>query len=108
MNNLAPVICQRPQLPTRCEITAWTMMVRYAGKKMNKFKGVSIMPRSGNPNYGFMGSPYSTHGRGLVVSPNGLSGITKRYLGKYKNMTGCSYKSIREKCEKTFSSSFAL
>ncbi len=99
MNNLAPVICQRPQLPTGCEITAWTMMVKYAGKKMNKFKAASIMPRSGNPNYGFMGSPYSSHGRGLVVYPNGLAGITKRYLGKYRNMTGCSYKSIRRKLQ---------
>lgn len=80
INNIAPVICQRPQLPTGCEITAWTMMVKYTGKKMNKFKAARVMPRSGNPNYGFMGSPYSSHGRGLVVYPNGLAGITKQYL----------------------------
>lgn len=37
-NNLATVICQRPQLPTGCEITAWTMMVNYAGKKWTRLK----------------------------------------------------------------------
>ena len=99
-NNKSPVICQRPQLQTGCEITAWTMMVNYAGKKMNKRKAARKMPRSWNPNYGFMGSPYSTYGRGLIIYPNGLAGITKRYLGTYKNMTGCSFKRIRRKLRK--------
>ena len=97
VRNRAPVICQRPQLPTGCEITAWTMMVKHAGKKMNKRKAARKMPRSWNPNYGFVGSPYSSYGRGLIIYPHGLSGITKKYLGKYKNMTGCSRRRIRRK-----------
>ncbi len=100
INNLAPVVCQRPQLPTGCEITAWTMMVKHEGKKMNKIRAARIMPRSGNPNYGFVGSPFSNSGHVLVVYPNGLAGITKRHLGKYKNMTGCSLSDIRSKLRK--------
>lgn len=100
VNNNAVTICQRPQLPTGCEITAWTMMVQYAGKKMDKITAANIMPRSGNPNYGFMGSPYASSGRGLVVYPNGLSGITKKYLGNYINLTGCSHCRIRAQLRK--------
>lgn len=74
-NNVVPV-CQRPQLPTGCEITAWTMMVQYAGKRMDKITAANIMPRSGNPNRGFMGSPYFNSGHGEVVYPDGLAGIT--------------------------------
>lgn len=70
-------ICQKPQLPTGCEITAWTMMANYAGVKISKIKAANIMPRSSNPNYGFMGSPYKTKGGGLVVYPLGLKGMTK-------------------------------
>lgn len=97
VRNPAVVICQRPQLPTGCEITAWTMMANYAGIKISKTTAADIMPKSANPNYGFMGSPYSVHGRGLVVYPNGLSAMTKKYLGSYVNMTGCSLSDIKAK-----------
>lgn len=33
IKNNAKVICQRPQMPTGCEITAVTMMLNFAGKK---------------------------------------------------------------------------
>lgn len=98
-NNVVP-ICQRPQLPTGCEITSWTMMVRNEGKTMDKITAANIMPRSGNPNYGFMGSPYTSGGHGLVVYPDGLSGITKRHLGNYINLTGCSHSRIRAQLRK--------
>lgn len=100
LNNNVVSICQRPQLPTGCEITSWTMMVQYAGKRMNKITAANIMPRSGNPNYGFMGSPYSSSVHGLVVYPNGFAGITRRYLGNYKNLTGCSYTTIKNQLKK--------
>ena len=97
VRNLAPVICQRPQLPTGCEITAWTMMANYAGIKINKTTAANIMPKSSNPNAGFMGSPYSSSGKGLVVYPGGLSSMTKKYFGSYVNMTGCSIDAIKSK-----------
>ncbi len=100
VRNKAKAICQRPSLPTGCEITAWTMMVKHAGKKMTKRKAARIMPRSGNPYYGFVGNPHRSTGRGLVIYPHGLKKITKRYLGKYVNMTGCSRKRIKKKLRK--------
>ena len=76
------------------------MMVRNEGKTMDKITAANIMPRSGNPNYGFMGSPYTSGGHGLVVYPDGLSVITERYLGNYINLTGCSHSRIRAQLRK--------
>src|SRR5699024_8537268 len=38
IKNNAKVICQRPQMPTGCEITAVTMMLNFAGKKVSKYQ----------------------------------------------------------------------
>lgn len=97
IRNVAKPINQNPQLPTGCEITSWTMMVKYAGVKMNKLKAANIMPKSSNPNKGFVGSPYSKSGRGLIIYPDGLKNITKKYLGNYVNMTGCNLNYIKSK-----------
>ena len=97
VKNLATAICQRPQLPTGCEITAWTMMANYAGVRISKTKAANVMPRSSNPNYGFMGSPYSSGGWGLIVYPGGLKSMTKKYLKNYTNMTGYSLSKIKSK-----------
>ena len=93
----AKVICQRPKLPTGCEIVSWTMMANYAGVKISKLRAANIMPRSGNPNKGFVGSPYRSKGGALVVYPPGLMKITRRYLGKAVNMTGCSLGRLQSK-----------
>lgn len=97
MRNLAAVICQRPELPTGCEITSWTMMANYAGIKIEKTRAADIMPKSSDPNQGFVGSPYSSSGASLVVYPGGLRGITQEYFKSYEDMTGCSLKQIQEK-----------
>ncbi|MBQ9062137.1 MAG: C39 family peptidase, partial [Eubacterium sp.] len=93
-------ICQQPELPSGCEIVAWTMMVRHAGIKMNKMKAVNLMPRASNPNLGFVGSPFSSHGYILVVYPGGLMSLTKKYLGTAVNMTGKSEEAIQKKLRK--------
>jgi len=90
-----PTICQRPELPTGCEITAWTMMVNYAGKAIGKTTAANRMPRSTDPNTGFLGNPYSVNGG--VIWPGGLMTITRQYLGSAVNMTGCSMNEIRQK-----------
>ncbi len=97
VKNLTPAVCQRPQLPTGCEITSWTMMANYAGVNISKTTAANVMPKSSNPNDGFMGSPYTPSGSGLVVYPDGLRSITRKYLGSYVNMTGCSLSDIKEK-----------
>lgn len=94
--NLANVLCQLPKLPTGCEITSWTMMANFAGVKIDKITAAKIMPKSNDPNKGFMGSPFSHSGNGLVVYPNGLKKMTIKYLGSYKNLTGCSLNTIKK------------
>nr|WP_054654927.1 C39 family peptidase [Secundilactobacillus silagei] len=89
----APMIGQRPQLPTGCEITATAMMLQFGGAKVDKMSLAKEMPRSSNPNKGFVGSPYSASG--WYVFPGGLMGVVKAHMGTAKNMTGASLTSIK-------------
>ncbi|WP_367296348.1 C39 family peptidase [Levilactobacillus yonginensis] len=88
-----PLIAQRPELPTGCEITATTMMLQYAGAKVTKMSLAKEMPRSSNPNKGFVGSPYRRSG--WWIYPKGLMTTVKRHLGSAKNMTGASFKKMK-------------
>lgn len=97
IKNKAKVICQRPEMPTGCEITAVTMMINFAGKKVSKFQAAKVMKRSSNPNKGFIGSPYKKWPLGYWVAPKGVKSVVKHYLGKNKVMTGCSMKAIKNK-----------
>lgn len=88
-------ICQRPDLPTGCEMTAVTMMLQYAGVNVSKEQVANVTPRSSNPYYGFVGNPYSNYGSGLWVAPSGIASVVQRYLGTVWNMTGCSLAQIK-------------
>lgn len=88
---------QRPKLPAGCEIVSWTMMANYAGIMINKMTAARAMPRSSNPNKGFVGTPYRLGGRGQVVWPKGLVKFTRKYFGSAVNMTGCSYAALQNK-----------
>lgn len=84
-------------MPTGCEITAVTMMINFAGKKVTKQQAAKIMPRSSNPNKGFIGSPYKKYPLGYWVAPNGVKPVVKHYLGKAQNMTNCGLPAIKDK-----------
>ncbi|WP_367377156.1 C39 family peptidase [Levilactobacillus cerevisiae] len=88
-----PLIAQRPELPTGCEITATTMMLQYAGAKVTKMSLAKEMPRSSNPNKGFVGSPYSASG--WWIYPKGLMSTVKAHLGSAKDMTGASFSKMK-------------
>lgn len=90
--NAAP-IGQRP-LVTGCEIVAATMMINYAGKKVNKHQAAAATPRSSNPNLGFIGNPYSWSG--TWIAPSGLARLVQKYLGHYKIMTGASLSTLKK------------
>ncbi|UQS84692.1 C39 family peptidase [Apilactobacillus apisilvae] len=93
LNNV-PLIAQRPELPTGCEITALTMMINYAtGKKYSKTYMANRMPHSSNPNKGFIGSPYSKSG--WYIYPPALMKLVKKYVGSSNNLTGKSTESIK-------------
>ncbi len=90
-----PLIAQRPQLPTGCEITATTMMLQYAGANVTKLSLAREMPRSSNPNKGFVGSPYSKSG--WWIYPKGLLGLVKRHAGHAVDMTGATFSQLAAK-----------
>lgn len=93
--NNAEVICQNPELPTGCEMTAVTMMLRYAGVNINKFQVANETPRSSNGNYGFVGNPYSV--TGWWVFPTGIAPVVQNHLGTSQVMTGASLAAIQGK-----------
>ncbi|MFD1548884.1 C39 family peptidase [Levilactobacillus fuyuanensis] len=90
-----PLIAQRPELPTGCEITATTMMLQYAGAKVTKKSLAKEMPRSSNPNKGFVGSPYSK--TGWWIYPKGLVKTVRHHLGSATDMTGASFNMMKAK-----------
>ena len=92
--NNAEVICQNPELPTGCEMTAVTMMLRYAGVNVNKFQVAAETPRSSNGDYGFVGNPYSTSG--WWVFPTGIAPVVNRHLGHSDILTGTSLQNIQQ------------
>ena len=93
--NDAEVIGQNPELPTGCEITAVTMMLRYAGANVNKIQLANEMPRSNNGDYGFVGNPFSV--TGWWVFPTGVAPVVNKHLGHSQVMTGASLESIKNK-----------
>lgn len=97
IKNYAKVICQRPNMPTGCEITAVTMMLNFAGKNVTKEQAARVMPRSSDPNKGFIGSPYKEWPLGYWVAPNGVKSVVSHYLGRSQVMTGCSMTAIKKK-----------
>lgn len=97
VKNYAKTISQRPNMPTGCEITAATMMINFAGHHITKEQAARVMPRSSNPNKGFIGSPYKEYPAGYWVAPLGLRSTVKHYLGTADVMTGCSLGSLEKK-----------
>lgn len=90
-----PLISQNPELPNGCEITAVTMMLNYSGAKVNKMQLAREMPRSGNPNYGYIGNPWDN--TGITIFPSALMGLVEKYSGTHtaKNLTGQSFDAIK-------------
>ena len=93
--NDAEVIGQNPELPTGCEITAVAMMLRYAGKDVNKIQLAREMPRSNDGNKGFVGDPFSV--TGWWIFPTGVAPVVNHHLGHSEVMTGASLAAIKTK-----------
>lgn len=88
-----PLIAQRPELPNGCEITAVTMMLQYAGAKVDKMEMAREMPRSSNPNYGYIGQPWDQ--TGITIFPPALMNLVEQYAGSAKNLTGQGFDAIK-------------
>ncbi|PWG00227.1 C39 family peptidase [Levilactobacillus bambusae] len=81
-----PLVTQRPELPTGSAITAVTMMLQYAGAKVDKMNLADEMNRAANPNDGFVGDPAKPDGQG--IDPKGLLPLVSQYIGAAVDLTG--------------------
>lgn len=88
-----PMISQRPELPNGCEITAVTMMLQYAGANVNKMQLAYEMPRSSDPNYGYVGQPWDS--TGITIFPPALMRLVEKYAGSAKNLSGQGLDAIK-------------
>lgn len=107
-----PVICQNPELPNGCEITALTMVLRYHGFSVSKMTmSETYLPKaefityqgSDGRTYGpdldeyFVGDPAK---RGTICGPAALVTAASRYLSDQnsfltaKDITGCSFEEL--------------
>lgn len=93
-----PLINQRPELPTGCEITAVTMMLLYSGAKVNKVALANEMPKSSNPNSGYVGNPFLRSG--WTIYPPALLPLVKKYTGTCIDLTGCTKEMLEEQIRK--------
>jgi len=102
-----PIIRQFPQLPTGCEATSATMLLRWAGVNVSKEDVARAIPRGsipvlregklrgGNPNSVFVGNPFSKRGYGVYHSP--IANVIDRYLpGKALDITGTTFNNLLE------------
>ncbi len=92
-----PNICQRPELPMGCEITAVTMMLQHGGSRITKLEAAEEMPRSSNPNKGFVGSPYSPVGRENYTLPGGVASVVQNHMGTYEIMSRAGIAAVQAK-----------
>ncbi|KRK07468.1 hypothetical protein FC52_GL000639 [Lactobacillus pasteurii DSM 23907 = CRBIP 24.76] len=95
--NSTPVLADE----TTSQKPAVIMMLNFAGVHISKTKAAAVMPRSSNPNRGFIGSPYKAYPLGYLVAPNGVKPVVKRYLGKAVNMTGYPISALKQKLLKS-------
>ncbi|HHP9239474.1 TPA: C39 family peptidase [Listeria monocytogenes] len=99
VNLNVPLLKQLPELPTGCEITSVTMMLQFAGKKVNKVNLAKEMKKhSNNPNYGFVGNPFSR--KGWTIYPPALTSTVTKYVGSSKNLTGTSLNGLKNQLNK--------
>lgn len=102
-----PAICQFPELPTGCEATVLTMLLRYYGVNVTKQDVANTIVRAplqyyknnksygGNPNVGFVGNPYTESSYGVFEKPI-ISAINNYLPDRAENLTGKSFNQLLE------------
>ncbi|KAF0091027.1 MAG: SH3 domain-containing protein [Fusobacteria bacterium] len=82
-----PIISQRPELPTGCEVTSLAMILNYLGVNVTKIQLANEIPyHQTNPDLGFVGSPFNSYG--YTIFPPALMNIMEKYAGSAVNLTG--------------------
>ncbi|WP_409341137.1 C39 family peptidase [Paenibacillus sp. MBLB4367] len=110
----APVIRQRPELPSGCEITSLTMLFNYYGIDKNKMELTKEMkydqtplklgPRGeviswGNPNTGYVGDPTGQTGRGFGIYHTALAELLQTYIPTGVDITGGEFEDLERQIQ---------
>lgn len=101
-----PVIAQRPELPSGCEVTSLAMALRYYGINADKTVLAKQMPYDttklfrnadgsikiwGDPDVGFVGTPF---GNGFTINPGPLKKVLDKYRPGGLALTGKNFTEI--------------
>lgn len=89
-----PLIAQRPELPTGCEITAVTMLLQYTGIQVDKVHLAKEMPYADSDcNQGFVGDPFTENGNSIY--PPALIDLITKYTGHASDLTGADLPTLK-------------
>ena len=89
-----PLIAQRPELPTGCEITAVTMLLQYTGARVDKVQLAKEMPYDATDcNKGFVGDPFMENGNSIY--PPALINLISKYAGHATDLTGADLATLK-------------
>jgi uncharacterized protein YvpB len=110
----APIISQKPELSSGCEVTSLAMLLQYAGVKVDKmtlaqnikkdetliaFDENGNITRWGNPNDGFVGD-ITGQNEGFAVYPKPMLQLMEQYLpGKSVNLTSHPFETLLKSIE---------
>jgi uncharacterized protein YvpB len=103
-----PLIAQRPELPSGCEVTSLAMALKYYGVNVSKTTLANKMPYDstklvrnadgsiktwGDPDVGFVGTPF---GNGHTINPGPLKKLLDQYRPGGVNLTGKDFSEIEK------------
>ncbi|TCN24135.1 SH3 domain-containing protein [Mesobacillus foraminis] len=103
-----PIIAQRPELPSGCEVTALAMALQYYGVNVSKTTLAREMPYDstklvrnengsikiwGDPDVGFVGTPF---GNGFTINPGPLKKVLDKYRAGGVNLTGSNFSEVEQ------------
>ncbi|HBF74217.1 MAG TPA: hypothetical protein DDW71_03060 [Lactobacillus sp.] len=93
-----PLIAQRPELPTGCEITAVTMLLQYTGAQVNKVQLAKEMPYDDvDCDKGFVGDPFTENGNSIY--PPALIDLISKYAGHATDLTGADLATLKDQID---------
>lgn len=93
-----PLIAQRPELPTGCEITAVTMLLQYTGAQVNKVQLAKEMPYDvADCAKGFVGDPFTENGNSIY--PPALIALISKYAGHATDLTGADLTTLKSQID---------
>jgi len=110
----APIIRQRPELPSGCEITSLTMLFNFKGidkDKMELTREMKYDPTPlklgakgevvswGNPNTGYVGDPTGRTGRGFGIYHTALLELMQTYIPTGFDLTGSEFEELERQIQ---------